>query len=101
MRPLLNSLFPDRQKKERKTYGYVPERKTGSGSRSDDHSFPLTGKTATSANEISIHGGRDNGSASDMEVPRTVDLEAGKQHTDEKRPSEGINVKKEFRIQHF
>ena len=77
----------------------MPERK--SASRSDDNSFPLTTKNTTSANKVSIHGGRDCESNGDVEIVHKAGVEAGKRSEDDKHPAEGINVKKEVRIQHF
>lgn len=103
MRPLFNSMFPGRMTKGRKSYGYIPERKdnsnlTGNSSsnRSDDQRsmYPLSSRTAVlSANEIEIHGGREEEGTDNIIVGDT-DIESGMGAED------GINVRKEFRIQH-
>ena len=95
MRPLFSAIFPDRMSKDRKTYGYIPERHDTS-TRSDDQSLhQLHSRTAVHANDIEIHGGRPGEAKKDIMV-RDPDVEIG-------NPRDGVNVRKDFdiRVQHF
>lgn len=102
-------MFPDRLSKGRKSYGYIPERKEPSDStgnsnsnRSDDQHpmYPLASRTAVlSANEIEIRGGKGGELGKGNVSVGKQDVESGESVDDDQ--VDGINVRKEFRIQHY
>ncbi|MCJ1270110.1 hypothetical protein MMC22_010004 [Lobaria immixta] len=109
MRPLFTSAFPDRMSKGRKSYGYIPDRKDNSNltgnsnsNRSDDQQsmYPLASRTnVPSANEIDIRGGRGSDERKGSVIVGDKDIESGM--IAEESQMDGINVRKEFRIQHY
>lgn len=109
MRPLFTSAFPDRMSKGRKSYGYIPERKDNSNltgnsnsNRSDDQQsmYPLASRTnVPSANEVDIRGGRGSDEGKGNVIVGDKDIESGM--SAEESQMDGINVRKEFRIQHY
>ena len=104
MRPIFSAVFPDRSKGY-KNYGYIPEHQRGlkdipnndsqqSGEYEGAYSLTVTGKQAVSNNEVQIYGGKGKESFSG-------EPEEGMQGSPKKKGSpEGINVKKEIRVQH-
>lgn len=109
MRPLFTTIFPERTSKGRKAYGYIPERKEVSNStensnsnRSDEQNpmYPLTSRTKVrSTHEIDISGGRRREDRDgNVGTGSKKDLENGE--GGEEDEMDGINVRKEIRIQH-
>lgn len=92
MRPLFNAIFPDRMSKDRKTYGYIPERRDTLTRSDDQSSNGNASRTPASTNEIKIHGGRVGETKEDI-LLQDRDVEHGDR--------DGINVKKEVHVQHF